>query len=371
MKIYIYVITFLLVLNGCNKNEKKESSIKSSRTLAKFEPKEGVLVFVGQDLSSIGGLKEFTNGYADFFVTPAGITLYTGIGANDPSFGGKNKTGLEGIYATIDAGNGPSNMTTIMQASKFKNSILAIGLSMVNNEKNVAAGKLDQAIYKLGIFLKSLHDRPVFLRIGYEFDGHPWNHYERKSYVTAYRRIVDRLREQGITNVAFVWQSTGFPSNEEQLQGWYPGDNYVDWCAFSFFDRFREQSMVAFARKKGKPVFIAEASATISDYTAKFDGKTKETILSNPIQAREAWNNWFVPFFDLIEKNKDVVKAIHYIDCNWKERPMWFDNPTFQNIDARIETSPMITKKWKEKMALKYYINASDTLFKYLKNTEK
>lgn len=371
MKIYIYSILFLLVLAACSKKEKKDAAFKSKRAFAKFEPKEGVLVFTGQDLGSIGGLKEFNNGYVDFFVTPAGITLYTGIGANDGSFGGKNTTGLQGIYTTIDAGNGPSNMTTILKANKFKNSILAIGLSMVNNEKNVATGKLDGAIKQLGIFLKSLSDRPVFLRIGYEFDGYPWNHYDRKSYIIAYRRIVDKLRIQGITNTAFVWQSTGFPSNEEQLQGWYPGDNYVDWCAFSFFNRFREQSMVSFARKKGKPVFIAEASATISDYTAKFDGKTQETIFSNPIQAKEAWDKWFVPFFDMIEKNKDVIKAIHYIDCNWKERPMWIDNPTFQNVDARIEMSPLITKHWKEKMNSKYYINVSDTLFKYLQNTNK
>jgi hypothetical protein len=33
--------------------------------------------------------------------------------------------------------------------------------------------------------------------------------------------------------------------------------------------------MIEFARKNDKPVFIAEASPTISDYTAKFVSKEK------------------------------------------------------------------------------------------------
>ena len=124
-----------------------------------------------------------------------------------------------------------------------------------------------------------------------------------------------------------------------------------------------EQRMVEFARIHQKPVFIAEASATVSDFTAKFDGRTKEIILSNPEQAEEAWRMWFDPFFTTIEENEDVIKAIHYIDCNWKERPMWFENPTFQKVDARIETSPMISERWRSKMDESRYLNIADQPF--------
>ena len=312
---------------------------------------------------SIGGLPPYENGYADHFPTPAGVTLYTGIGAKDGSFGGKNEYGLHGIYATMDSGNGPSNMSLLMQEERFKNSALAIGLSLVDNEEKVAAGELDHNIKKLGDFLKSLGQRPVFLRIGYEFDGHPWNHYDKASWLAAYKRIKDQLDAQGVTNTAYVWQSVGWVSDPYELEEWYPGDDYVDWCAFSFFDRWREVQMIDFARKKGKPAFIAEASATISSPTSKFDGKTKETILSNPEQAQEAWEKWFVPFFDMIESNQDVIKAIHYINCNWKVRPMWFENPTFQDVDARIQESPMISEKWRAKMGNDLYLNASEDLF--------
>ncbi len=355
--------------NGLQKQE-ANSNLEApvpQRQKAKFEPLEGkVLVFIGQDNESIGGLAPYNNGYIDHFPMPAGVTLYTGIGAGDGSFGGKNKAGLQGIYETMDSGNGPSNMSLLMNANKFKNCALAIGLSLVNNEEKVAAGDLDENIKKLGDFLLSLGNRPVFLRIGYEFDGHPWNHYDKKSWIAAYKRIKYKLDAQGISNTAYVWQSVGWVSDPYELEEWYPGDEYVDWCGFSFFDRWREVQMLDFARKKGKPVFIAEASATISSPTSKFDGKTKETILSNPEQAQEAWDKWFVPFFNMIENNLDVVKAIHYINCNWKVRPMWFENPTFQDIDARIQESPMISKEWEKRMTNGIYLNASNDLFNQL-----
>lgn len=370
---YAMVVILLLGAINCQKETSTKERVEAVKTSldipsidkkSKFEPPTGkVIVFAGQDNESIGGLAPYTDGYTDHFPIPGGVTLYTGIGSNDGSFGGKNKSGLQGVYETIDAGNGPSNMSLLMDAGKFKNSALAIGLSLVNNEERVAVGELDGNIKKLGDFLISLGKRPVFLRIGYEFDGHPWNHYDKEAWLTAYKRIKDLLDAQGVTNTAYVWQSVGFVSDPYELATWYPGDEYVDWCGFSFFDRWREVEMIEFARKKGKPVFIAESSATISSPTSKFDGKTKETILSNPQQAAEAWEKWFIPYFSMIENNLDVIKAIHYINCNWKVRPMWFENPTFQDVDARLQESPMIKEKWMKKMNDEIYLNASDDLF--------
>ena len=363
---YFYIIILLLVAWGCSPEQhtQYEEATANQGPLAKFEPADGkVLVFIGQDLASIGGLPDYNDGYADHFPSPAGITLYTGMDANDGSFGGTNETALSGIYETIDHGNGPTNMSLILSDSTFENCALAIGLSMVGHEDKVASGILDSNIIQLGNFLLSLKNRPVFLRIGYEFDGYSWNHYEREDWLKAYKRIKNKLDSMAVSNTAYVWQSVGWVSNLEQLEAWYPGDEYVDWCGFSFFDRWRENRMIEFARTKRKPVFIAEASSVISDFTAKFDGKTKATVLSNPKQAEEAWEQWFVPFFHTIEEHPDVVKAIHYIDCNWKERPMWFENPTFQKVDARIETSEVISQQWKDKMNAPNYLNAKDLPF--------
>jgi len=83
------------------------------------------------------------------------------------------------------------------------------------------------------------------------------------------------LEEMGVQNVAYVWQSHGWEEPMERLEAWYPGDEYVDWCGYSFFSRWAEANMIAFARKHNKPVFIAEATPTISTGMTKIDGKLK------------------------------------------------------------------------------------------------
>ncbi|MEM9325075.1 MAG: endo-1,3-beta-xylanase [Bacteroidota bacterium] len=339
-------LTALALLMACG----DASSVienQSQKQRAKYEPADGqVLLFVGQELESIGGIEApFNDGYLDHFDSPAGFTMYTNFAPGDTSFGYVQK-GLDGTWTTDDWGDSPSNLSLQLADPDFDDMAVAIGLSLVNHEMAVANGERDSLARAYGAFLKSLAPRPVFLRIGYEFDGHGWNHYDRVSYLNAYRRIKDLYDEMEITNVAYVWQSTGWVSDPYLLEEWYPGNDYVDWCAYSFFARWKEQEMIEFARAKGKPVFIAEATPAISDHQIKFTGQTKETILGNEAQAIEAWDRWFTPFFNTIEDNADVVKAVSYINCNWRAHPMWEYNPTFQGIDARLQTSNLIAERW-------------------------
>ncbi len=370
----VIIVLSILSILGC-KNESKSKIVSeegtreekvetSKRKLAKFEPKEGeVLLFVGQELEAVGGLEKYNDGYLDHFDTPAGWTTYTNINPGENSFG-RIQEGLDGLWETHDWGDNDYNATLQLNDPDYANMALAIGLQFVNHEEKVADGTHDEYINKLGDFLLSLGKRPVFLRIAYEFDGDPWNHYDQESTIKAYKRMVDMLRAKGVTNTAYVWQSTGFMSPEDgQLEAWYPGDDYVDWLGFSFFNRWEDQRMIEFARKKGKPVFIAEASPTISDVDAKTTGNTIETQLSNPIQAEEAWQKWFIPFFKTIDENPDVVKAVHYINCHWDSHRMWFDNPTFKKIDARLQLSDSISKRWRTITSNPKYIKSSSGLY--------
>lgn len=359
---------------ACNSaiEEKRNSSVKNNirngENLAKFEPAEGnIILFIGQELEAIGGLEEFSDGYLDYYKRPAGWTSYTNLSPGDTSFGHVN-TGLDGIWQTDDWGDHKSNMSLQLGNENYENMALAIGLSMVNHEVRIAKGEHDELIQKLGGFLKGLAPRPVFLRIGYEFDGHDWNHYDIEAYKNAYRRIKDLLDELDVSNIAYVWQSTGWVSDQFQLEEWYPGDAYVDWCGFSFFSRWKEQEMIEFARKKDKPVFIAEASPTISDHTVKFDGNTKEIILSNQHQAKEAWDRWFIPFFNTIDENPDVVKAVSYINCYWLSHEMWKNNPAFNRVDARLQTSDFIEQKWLVEISKNKYLHSNESLYLDLEN---
>ncbi|WP_422105513.1 glycoside hydrolase family 26 protein [Winogradskyella sp.] len=370
-KTIIFALSFTLLFSCSTSSNKdvaeEKKTTEQKRDLAKFEPREGVLLFAGQELEAIGGLENYNDGYLDHYKRPAGWTTYTNINPGDDSFG-RIQEGLDGLWETHDWGDNDYNASLQLADPDYENMALAIGLQFVNHEEKVADGTHDEYIDKLADFLLSLGKRPVFLRIAYEFDGDPWNHYDRASTIKAYKRIVDRLRAKGVENTAYVWQSVGFISGQEHLEGWYPGDDYVDWCGVSFFNRWKEIEMFEFARKKGKPVFIAEATPTISDYFGKLYGVCKETQLSNPEQAEEAWDKWFIPFFNAIEKNKDVIKAVHYINCHWDSHPMWMSNPTFSKIDARLHLNDTMSKRWKEKVYTPYFIHSSESLYEDLYN---
>ncbi|WP_125723497.1 glycoside hydrolase family 26 protein [Flavobacterium ustbae] len=374
---YILIVGFCFLMLNCKQNstnEKAKLAEKKELKRAKFEPEDGeVILFIGQENDALGGTEKDKNGYFDHFPAPGGFTMYTDImpGVTE-EFDGHSftYTGLDGIYETADWGDGPENMSLQLHDADFKNSALAIGLAIIDSEEKIASGKLDSYILKMGDFFKSLGKRPVFLRIGFEFDG-PWNRYEREAYIKAFRRIKDKLDDQGVTNVAYVWQSKGFESTLEYLSEWYPGDDYVDWCGFSFFNNYKQENMIAFAKAKNKPVFICEAAPTSTDWKKDPKGNTgltKEMILSNPKQAKMAWEEWFVPFFKVINENPKTVKAISYINANWKDKPRWKVNPTFKGIDSRLQLSDFITKKWNEEIGKDKYLKASPELFDKLYN---
>ena len=259
----------------------------------KFEPKDGkVLVFAGQDSEALGGTANYKNGYLDHFETPSGITLYSNLSPGDQSYAYFLK-GLDGLKTKANWGAGDTCAQYFVDDERYNNTKLAISLSMVNHEKNVAKGKHDKLIVELGEWIKSTN-RPVFLRIGYEFDGWDWNNYKKKPFLKAWKRIHNIFRKIRVENVAFVWQSKGTGSNQEVLEDWYPGDEFVDWCGYSFFNN-PDTEMINFARKHNKPVFIAEACPVLKNQFGEFHAN-----LSNEIEAKQVWHEWFIPFFKVI-----------------------------------------------------------------------
>jgi hypothetical protein len=369
MKYLAFILLSTLLLTACNPSREVASTEEAptqttERKLAKFEPADGkCILFVGQELEALGGLEDYADGYYDHFPAPGGFTMYTGISTGDNSFG-HTMVGLDGIWKTHDWGDGPNNMSLQLADEDFADQALAIGFWMVNHEKEIAKGGFDNTLRRFGNWLKEIAPRPVFLRIGYEFAG-PWNNYDQKAYKKAFRRIHEMYDTMGVTNVAYVWQSHGADEPMEVLEAWYPGDDVVDWCSYSFFNRHKEANMVEFARKKGKPCFIAEATPTIThpDPARAGQGKTKQTMLGDPEQGEEAWELWFKPFFKTIHDNPDVVKAVSYINANWTSHRMWDDNPTFQEVDARLQINPVIKERWLKEVTSGRYITGKDDVY--------
>ena len=352
------LFAFVIIMYSCvtTKKNMPNTSIKKESFSAKYEPSDGdCLFFIGQDMRAIGGLDNYSDGYCDHFEVPVGVTLYTGFAKGATSYGYMQK-GNDGIKTIANWGAEDSCAQCYVDDDDFKHSMIAIGLSLVGNEKKVAKGKHDRLIKELGNWIKDI-ERPVFLRIGYEFDGWDWNHYNKEDYLASWERIHSIFEKMEVNNVAFVWQSKGTGSGQRILEEWYPGDDIVDWCGYSYFVN-TDKEMLTFARKHNKPVFIAEATPVLTDGTLFSD-----TFLSNPEQAKQAWEQWFVPFINTLNDNKDVIKAFSYINVNWPAQPMWKDNTLFKHVDSRIQESEFVTEKWLEEISKPRYLKPSPALW--------
>lgn len=335
------------------------------------------LLIIGQDLGAIRGYMA-----SDCCPRPDGLTAYLDFYdiLKEGDFGGLgidpdgNDSGFE-----FDWDAGP--VSAWRTATEFGVDGLAIGLSITENEhpgglQGIVDGVYDAEILQLAKFA-GLIKGPIYLRIGYEFDG-AWNqgYEDAEKYIAAYRRIVDVLRAADVTNVEYVWQA-GASTVDDILDGghdditqWYPGDDYVDWIAFSWFmnphETVRVESaytpltpleltveVLDFARERGKPVMIAEAAPQAIDLKERFmahhdeiwDGPSGEGRVEMTDDA--IWDFWFQPTFDLMSEHADIIHALAYINVDWDSQAMW--GPPYANGfwgDTRLEVNEELARRF-------------------------
>lgn len=196
----------------------------------------------------------------------------------------------------------------------------------------------DMVLKNIADLFKSM-EIPIFLRLGYEFGGKGFgSEYNKSSYVQAWRYIVDLFNEEGVTNVAFVWNNL----DEKKYMEYYPGDEYVDWWAIDIFDTDPVNHPLIFqfitdAEKHRKPVMIAES-------TPKFIG-TQQTEV--------AIKQWFEPYFRMIRKYSNI-KAFCYINSSWRDYP----DPSFSK-DCRLQINPQLADLYKQIISESIFIHAS------------
>jgi hypothetical protein len=242
-----------------------------------------------------------------------------------------------------------SSWTAIQQKkiSRFNWGVIPqLGLSMTHDgmpeehyEHQVAAGKYDKETEAMVKALAAF-ETPVFLRIGYEFNG-PWNGYQPETYKQAFIRIATCLKKYDAHNVATVWCFCPDPRTPD-FMAYYPGDEYVDWWGIDFFstEHFTEPSAVNFldsAYKHQKPVMIGES-------TPRFVGVHK---------GDSSWNEWYRPFFNIIRQHPHI-KAFCYINWDWSRYKQWHNWG-----DARIEENETVRKKYLREMQSPLYLHGN------------
>ena len=312
------------------------------------------LFIAGQDLGAIRGYLE-----SGCCPRPDGLTAYLSFFNLRAKAGGYGGIGFDNAGQPLrdeySWGSGPVDARETATAFGIRD--LAIGLHLIDavgpgSLDRLVAGEYDANVDKL-VQLIALVEGTVYLRIGYEFDG-AWNaaYSDPTRYVAAYRYIVDQVRMRGADNVRFVWQASASPMDDvldggrEDIARFYPGNEYVDWFAFSWFHhpdatpsvpvdhrpatpRELAAEVLAMARAAGKPVMIAEAAPQGFDLARSSrrsispiwdgDAGTGPTAMSTD----EIWRAWYEPLFQLMADNRDIVRALAYINCNWDAQSMW------------------------------------------------
>ena len=253
-------------------------------------------------------------------------------------------------------------------------------------------------------------DRQIYLRVGYEFDG-VWNCYGSEFYKEVFRYIAKRVDFLNAHNVAMVWQSSTWPrdelkqnpeynfltSKDDHLDKWYPGDEYVDWVGLSTFfgenytqyqwscneknpewfvaskpPRVIQNRLLDFARKRNKPVMIAEATPQgmqIDElsFSCIFYRDEKPIMSSGneKMLSFNMWYAWYKEWFKFIKDNKDIIRSVSYINADWDVVPQFqcrekvlSGEPGCQSGywgDSRIQKNEAITKRFARKLKADYW----------------
>lgn len=82
---------------------------------------------------------------------------------------------------------------------------------------------------------------PIYLKIGIEMNinqgvNTTWTSGENPiAFIAAWKRIVDIFRNEGVTNVTFVWNPNWNDVGPNHWTDYYPGDDYVDWVGIDLY----------------------------------------------------------------------------------------------------------------------------------------
>ena len=269
-----------------------------------------------------------------------------GFDAYNAVLGSGMQPGLVMFYAGLRAGKEllpwGEKIRAFLQDEGRPPLLPQIGLSMTRDgtpeehyEHEVLAGLHDRALDYLAEALLSWK-RPLFLRIGYEFNG-AWNGYQKETFGPAFRYVVTHLRRAGVPFAA-VWCAA--MEGERDIMPYYPGDEWVDWWGIDLFSTDQLDPQDAFytlAHRHRKPVMIGES-------TPRYVGTLK---------GQESWDEWFAPYFKIMQKQAGI-KAFCYINWDWSPYPMWHNWG-----DGRLEMNETVAGLYGKEMRHRDFLHAN------------
>lgn len=160
--------------------------------------------------------------------------------------------------------------------------------------------------------------QPVVIGFAHEFNGPwwPWSfeHETPKVFVAAWRHIVTVFRQEGASNVIWMWTVNVSGPSTTALAPWWPGSHYVNWVGLDgYFYLPTETFSNVFDPTIGQVQKFTRAPVLINETGA------------NPASGRvRAITN----LFKSVASTPEVIGLI------------WFDYDKFKNHDWRIDDDP-------------------------------
>ena len=254
----------------------------------------------------------------------------------------------------------------------------------------VAAGAYDDTLRRLAESFKRL-PTTVYVRPGYEFDLLGGQYGPPEVYKAAYRRVVDVLRAEGVTNVRFVWHSAGafwraadpslFATQSGSvavavrdapalpIEAFYPGREYVDAFGISYWQdsccfgrssqqardeyEFHTRRILGDAQALGLPLHISESTPA---YIGANSGA--ESVA------------WLDRTFKLVEDFD--IRSLSLISIDWRAGG-FFAAPFWNGYwpDARIHHYPDTRARFVEEMNRRRWIHRSKKISRWLSKDQR
>ena len=141
---------------------------------------------------------------------------------------------------------------------------------------SIASGEDDPYLRSFAAAVKEFRSH-IVLSFGHEMNGswYPWGykHTSPKTFVAAWRHIVQVFREAGASNVTWLWtvnvMANNIPVPIPSPKDWWPGSAYVNWIGIdgyyykssSGFDSVFGPTIAAVRGLSNDPILIAETGA--------------------------------------------------------------------------------------------------------------
>ena len=312
-------------------------------------------------------------------VKPAGAMWYLGVYEDDAS--------VERVVGDIESA-----------VASHRGLVVNLGLSFGSASTPsppytaaVAAGAYDGTIRRLAESFRRL-PTTVYVRPGYEFDLLGGQYGPGELYKAAYRRVVDVLRAEGVTNVRFVWHSAGAfwraadPSFFAHGSGsvatavrdapalpisvFFPGAGYVDAFGISYWQdacclgRSSQQARDEYEHHTRRILREAQALGVeelhVSESTPVYIGADSgdESVA------------WLDRTFALVEDFD--IRSLSLISIDWQEGG-FFAAPFWNGYwpDARIHHYPDTRARFIEEMGRRRWVERSAKMQAWLSRDQR